>query len=60
MNAVLLEKWKGVQSFEPVKCRVPRHMISVKKKAKSCYLSGRKRLVIKIEIPAQHSHLILI
>lgn len=60
MNAVLLEKWKGAQSFEPVKCRVPRHMISVEKKAKSCYLSGRKRLVIKIEIPAQHSHLILI
>ena len=40
MNAVLLEKWKGVQSFEPVKCRVPRHMISVKKKAKSCYCLG--------------------
>lgn len=30
------------------------------KKAKSCYLSGRKRLVIKIEIPAQHNYLILI
>ena len=34
MNAVLLEKWKGAQSFEPVKCRMPRHMISVEKKLK--------------------------
>ena len=31
-----------------------------KKKAKSCYLSGSKSLVINIEIPAQRSYLILI
>lgn len=32
MNAVLLEKWKGAQSYEPVKCRVPRHYDFCEKK----------------------------